>query len=146
MNSTERMTGEAVVREMSRAECLEALRSQRLGRIAISQNALPSILPVNYAMDVANIVFRTSAGSALARACNKTIVAFEIDRYEPATGTGWSVVVVGAADALSGGDWLRAVELGLPSAAAADGEVFIRITPGMITGRVVGSMPVVYEI
>lgn len=142
MNSTERAVETMAVREMSRAECLEALQSQRLGRVAISQDALPSILPVNYAMDVANIVFRTKDGSALARGCRKSIVAFEIDQYDETAGTGWSVVVVGSADVLSGGDWLRAVELGLTSAAAADGEVFIQITPGIMTGRRVGTAAV----
>src|ERR1700744_5932445 len=98
MNSTDRAQGVAVVREMSRAECLEALHAQHLGRVAISKDALPSILPVNYTMDVANIVFRTQEGSALARACRGSIVAFEIDQYDESKETGWSVVVVGAAD------------------------------------------------
>ena len=125
-------------RDLSRQECLTALGGQTLGRIAVSQAALPLILPVNYALEGANIVFRTRAGSLLERTCRDTIVAFEIDQYDETAAFGWSVLVVGVANVVSAGDWLRAAELGLESTGASDGGIFVKIVPGSITGRTVG--------
>jgi len=131
--------GSTALGEMSREECLSALRETTLGRLAISQGALPLILPVNYAMENANIIFRTNQGGLLDRTCRNTVVAFEIDAYDAETGSGWSVVAVGVANVLYAGEWLRAVELGLSSAGAGDGEIFVKIIPGTITGRRVSS-------
>jgi uncharacterized protein len=135
MNDTVSPADTGVVRDLSRAECLSILQGDHLGRIAVSQGALPLILPVNYAMDGTTIVFRTRQGGLLDRACRNTIVAFEIDRYDASAGTGWSVLAVGVANALYASDWLRAVKLGLSSAGAGDGAVFIKIDPGNLSGR-----------
>jgi len=108
-----------------------------VGRIAVSQGALPLILPVNYAMDGLGIVFRTRQGGLLDRTCRNTIVAFEIDSYDATTRSGWSVLAVGVANVLYAGEWLRAVELGLTSAGAGDGALFVKIVPGNVTGRAI---------
>jgi uncharacterized protein len=125
-------------RDLSRQECLQALDGQTLGRLAVSQGALPLILPVNYALEGANIVFRTRAGSLLDRACRNTIVAFEIDQYDAAAESGWSVLVIGVANVVDAGEWFRALELGLISVGASDGGVFVKIVPGKMTGRAIG--------
>ncbi len=137
MNSTEKLTQATAIHELSRDECLARLQSHQLGRLAVSEGALPRILPVNYAMDCANVVFRTQQGGLLDRTCRNTIVAFEIDDFDPATQTGWSVVVVGTATVLYASEWLRAVELGLSSVGAPDGSLFVKIVPGIITGRAI---------
>lgn len=124
-------------RDLSREECLSALGGQALGRIAVSERALPLILPVNYALDGASIVFRTRQGGLLDRTCRNTVVAFEVDNYDRDTGVGWSVVVIGVANVLYAGDWLRAVELGLTSAGAGDGELFVKIVSGSVSGRAI---------
>lgn len=135
MNDTTPAADTGVIRDLSRAECLSALRGDHLGRLAVSQGALPLILPVNYAMDGTSIVFRTRQGGLLDRACRNTIVAFEIDQYDATAGSGWSVLVVGVANALYASEWLRAVKLGLTSSGAGDGAVFIKIVPGNLSGR-----------
>jgi len=137
MNTTGRLTGVTTIHEMSRDECLARLQTHQLGRLAVSEGALPLILPVNYAMDSANVVFRTRQGGLLDRTCRNTIVAFEIDDFDSSTETGWSVVVVGTATVLYASEWLRAVELGLSSAGATDGSLFVKIVPGIITGRAI---------
>jgi len=133
--------GSRPLRELSPEECLDALRQESLGRIAISDAALPMILPVSYRLDGAAVVFRTRQGGLLDRCCRNTIVAFEVDHVHPDSKSGWSVVVVGVANVQYGGDWLRAMELGLSSIGAAEGTVFIRITPGTVTGRAVEPVP-----
>lgn len=129
------------VRELSRSECVDALRSHSLGRVALSVDALPVILPVNYIFDGSGAVFRTRSGSVLDRNCRNTVVAFEVDEFNPATRVGWSVLVVGVASALFGGDWLRALELGLSSVGAPDGAIFVKIVPGSVTGRAIEAAP-----
>jgi hypothetical protein len=137
MEATDIVTSHPGVRDLSRAECLSALRGQTLGRIAVSERALPMILPVNYTLDGSNIVFRTRQGGLLDRSCQNTVVAFEVDDCDADTGAGWSVLMVGVATALYAGDWLRAVELGLTSMGASDGDLFVKIVPGNVTGRAI---------
>jgi uncharacterized protein len=129
------------VRHLTRQECLTALRDARVGRLAVSQGALPLILPVNHALQGANIFFRARQGGVLDRTCRNTVVAFEVDGYDDHSMNGWSVVVVGVANVQGGGEWLRAAELGLAGIGTSDGSVFVKIVPGTITGREVGTDP-----
>lgn len=86
------------------AECIDLLRhlpvgriQLPLGRIGISIDALPVILPVHYAVIGGAIVFRTNPGTKLAAATDHAVVAFEVDSYDEDSGAGWSVVVQGVA-------------------------------------------------
>ncbi|MBV9293039.1 MAG: pyridoxamine 5'-phosphate oxidase family protein, partial [Frankiales bacterium] len=69
------MATEPVVLEPE--ECFALLRSQRVGRVAVTHRALPMIVPVNYVMDGRTVLFRTAAGGLLDRACRSAVVAFE---------------------------------------------------------------------
>jgi hypothetical protein len=121
---------------LTRAECLEFLRLSKVGRIVFSSDALPAILPVNYALDGDAIVFRTGANSRLATATDGKVVAFEIDEIDESRRTGWSVVVVGVADAvLDVGSLVRVQQLNLVSWAPEPRPHFVRIVPAQITGR-----------
>ncbi|HKY13640.1 MAG TPA: pyridoxamine 5'-phosphate oxidase family protein [Microthrixaceae bacterium] len=78
-------------------ECLDLLRRQSVGRIAIDTDALPVILPVNYIVLGDDIVIRTRRGTRLADATRHSIVAFEVDDFDADTEAGWSVMVQGVA-------------------------------------------------
>lgn len=78
---------------LDRAACLELLASVPVGRVGASIDALPVVLPVNYVVANDRIIFRTGAGAKLAAASDGTVVAFEVDVYDAATATGWSVLV-----------------------------------------------------
>lgn len=79
-------------------ECLELLRSRSFGRIAISSESLPIILPVHYVLaDDEHLVIQTRRGTRLATATRNVVVAFEVDEVDDDTGEGWSVVVRGFA-------------------------------------------------
>jgi nitroimidazol reductase NimA-like FMN-containing flavoprotein (pyridoxamine 5'-phosphate oxidase superfamily) len=80
---------------LSTDECLDLLRSQTLGRVAVQIGDAPAILPVNYALLDDEVVFRSDPGTKLSAALMRTMVAFEIDDTDPATHAGWSVLVVG---------------------------------------------------
>jgi len=127
---------------LTRDECVANLRRHSLGRIAVSHRGLPQILPINYTLDGAAVMFRTDEGGLLDRCCHDTVVAFEVADYDDHAGAGWSVHIVGTASVLDAGDSLRAIEMQLESAGASDGKVFVKVVPGVISGRRIGPEPV----
>ena len=83
-------------------ECLRLLGSAAIGRLALSVRALPVVLPVNFALADDGIVIRTGAGTKLDQACDQTVVAFEVDRFDTMSPrTGWSVLVQRRASVLT---------------------------------------------
>lgn len=120
---------------LGRDECMALLATVPIGRIVFTEGALPAIQPVNFAMDGDDVLIRTGVGSKLAAAARSAIVAFEVDRYDEATMTGWSVVLIGRAHAVgqSEHDRLRTVDL-VPWALGSRPH-FIRITPEIVRGR-----------
>jgi DNA-binding NarL/FixJ family response regulator len=85
---------------LSRQECLDLLDTAQIGRIVFTDRALPAVKPVNFCLYGEHIVIRTSAGSKLAAATQRTVVAFEADDFDPDSRTGRSVTMVGHARAL----------------------------------------------
>jgi nitroimidazol reductase NimA-like FMN-containing flavoprotein (pyridoxamine 5'-phosphate oxidase superfamily) len=82
-------------------ECVRLLAEAHLGRIGVTSGALPLIFPVNYRLDGDDLLFRTAVGTKLDVATRGTIVAFEVDDFDPVSHAGWSVVVTGRARRLS---------------------------------------------
>lgn len=90
-------TTDSRLREISATDCLELLKSEEVGRIAVVVEGRPQIFPVNYALDASDsVILRTAIGTKLAAAVNHH-VAFEVDHFDPHLHTGWSVVVHGVA-------------------------------------------------
>jgi len=124
---------------LSRDDCIDRLQHQSIGRVAVTTRALPAIVPVNYRVTGSSVVFRTEPGGMLARACDNTVVAFEVDDITDDGRSGWSVLVVGVAELLEGSAALRAMATGLVSAAGDDREQFVAITLSQVSGRRVGN-------
>jgi nitroimidazol reductase NimA-like FMN-containing flavoprotein (pyridoxamine 5'-phosphate oxidase superfamily) len=104
--------------------------------LAVDVAGQPDIFPVNYVVDRRAIVFRTSAGTKLAAAVLMRHVAFEIDGYEPADRSVWSVVVKGfAAEVERLSDYMAAEDLPLYPWLATVKPSFVRIEPRAVTGR-----------
>jgi nitroimidazol reductase NimA-like FMN-containing flavoprotein (pyridoxamine 5'-phosphate oxidase superfamily) len=99
----------------------------------------PQVLPVSYALDVGDIVFRTSPYGALSQLRVRTNVAFEIDDIDAEQGTGWSVVARGSAQAVVQARHLERLwsDDGRVPWAAGTRNLFIAITPRTLTGRIV---------
>lgn len=70
------------LRSLSRPECIALLVGASVGRLGLSIDALPVILPVNYLLIDGGIVFRTVHGTKLDAATRHAVVAFEVDEYE----------------------------------------------------------------
>jgi uncharacterized protein len=121
---------------MSAEECRDLLSTVPIGRVVLSIDALPAALPVNYWLIDDAIVFRTAPGGKLTAALNHTVVGFEVDEINPASRTGWSVLVVGMShvvddpaeiahlDAASGRSW-----------APLRGPRYVKISIERISGR-----------
>lgn len=117
-------------------ECRSLLAATPLGRIVFTDRALPAVQPVNYIVADGDVVIRTSPASKLATAASDAIVAFEIDDFDAASRTGWSVVVIGRARAATDPAELAALRaLPLRSWAPGERDHFIRIHPQLISGR-----------
>ena len=84
--------------DLSRSECLRLLASCAVGRVAISRGALPEIIPVAYRLVGEDVVFVAGIGpESLAGVAHGKVIAFEVDRIDPVTRSGWSVLAVGMA-------------------------------------------------
>ena len=112
---------------LSRGECLQLLGGATLGRIGITIQALPLILPVNFKLVGHAIVFRTGPGTKLDAATRGSVVAFEADEIEPFSHAGWSVVVTGVAQEVT----RRDASLSSPWSGSRDG----RPQPGISSSR-----------
>jgi uncharacterized protein len=88
------------VEDLPRSRCLELLSSRSLGRIALSQRALPTVVPVTYRLVGDRLVFVSPRESGILTRVQHPVVAFEVDDIDPGTLAGWSVVVVGVVEGI----------------------------------------------
>lgn len=125
--------------ELTKSECFELLASQQLGRIAVVDDRGPVVFPVNFVLDRHMVVFRTDEGTKLDAAGRAARIAFEVDGTDPATRTGWSVVVRGEAVEITDPAELARLR-GLPLYPWAPGAKsrYVRILPASLTGRRIG--------
>lgn len=119
------------------AECLALLTSVEVGRIAFVEGGDPLVLPVNHLVDGHCVVFRTTYGSKLDAAWREKPAAFEADQFDPATRTGWSVLLRGEAqEVLDPGEIAELDARGLePWTDLGDRNRWVRVVPSEITGR-----------
>ena len=129
---------------LNRAQCLELLSRVTFGRVAVTIDALPVILPVNFRLVDERIVFHTGPGSKLDAATVGAVVAFEVDGVDPVSHSGWSVIVTGVARELTDRDDIHALERAhvprwLPH---AETQRTVVIPIAMVSGRLlVAGMP-----
>lgn len=111
-----------------------------VGRIVYTLNALPAAVPVNYVLDGDYIVIRTAPGSKLSAVAGNAVVAFEVDHIDPATRSGWSVLVVGRSTHETDPSMVDHLDsLGLDSWMPDMRPHYIRIHCTRVTGRRLGA-------
>ena len=124
------------LKQLSRDECLRLMASVPVGRIIYTRQALPAVELVNFAVDDGDIIIKTDHSGKLAAATRGAVVAFEADRLDTERRVGWSVTVVGQSQEVTDPDEIgRLEQIGLSTWAPGDREHFIRIRPGILTGR-----------
>jgi nitroimidazol reductase NimA-like FMN-containing flavoprotein (pyridoxamine 5'-phosphate oxidase superfamily) len=132
--------------ELDEAESLRLIAQAEIGRIAYLSRFGPAVLPVNYKWYDGAIVFRTARHSALDEdlqtgiAGGDYMVAFEIDDFDVRERRGWSVLIQGPAHHVeSEAERESAARAGVEPWAGGVRELFIRIVPHRITGRLIRS-------
>jgi uncharacterized protein len=122
--------------QLTRDECLQLMASVPVGRIIYTRQAMPAVELVSFALDGADIIIRTDHGGRLAAATRGAVVAFEADSLDPSRQAGWSVTVVGHShEVTDSAEITRLERIGLSSWAPGDRDRFIRISPGILSGR-----------
>ena len=107
-----------------------------MGRVGITLGALPAIFPVNYRLIDGAIMFRTATGSKMSAATEGAVVAFEVDDYQLADRSGWSVLVVGPAEVINDPELASKVaDAGLEPFADGPRSTIVRIVPTFLSGR-----------
>jgi nitroimidazol reductase NimA-like FMN-containing flavoprotein (pyridoxamine 5'-phosphate oxidase superfamily) len=83
--------------DLSSDECFTLLGQETVGRLVYVDDLGPAVVPVNYALAGHAIVFRSEDGSKV-RALREHDVAFQVDRIDEASRSGWSVLVRGTSE------------------------------------------------
>ena len=127
-------------RELSFEECVKLLRAGVVGRVALTTPDGPHIIPMNYSVVDEAVVVATSPYSALGTYGNGVVVAFEVDRFDYETHTGWSVVARGRAQAITDHLELQRVKQTWAPRPWADGSrnLHLRIPWTELSGRSIG--------
>lgn len=135
-SAARRGNGTMTLTTITTRECVDLLRESSIGRLGVTDRAMPMILPVNFRVSNDWVVVRTYPGSIMAEAARNTVVAFEVDRADFGERTGWSVVVVGHASLITGGATFEALsELNLPAWAPDDEDGYLVIKMERVSGR-----------
>ena len=125
------------IQMLDRDRCLELLRDDEIGRLAVLADGGPVIFPVNYRMDGESVVFRTDPGLKLEQGV-RSHGCFEIDHFDRANRSGWSVIVAGRLEEVTHYEaktWDRIHELPVDPWAGGTKEHWVRLVPSRITGR-----------
>jgi hypothetical protein len=131
--------------DLDRRTCLSLLASVVVGRVGLSVDALPVIVPVGFRLDGDRIVFALRAQDRARAALDGVVVAFEADDVDPHTGSGWSVLVQGPAHPLaepSGSTLVDVMPVGGtdPVIASELVSVSTNVITGWRTGEVAGEV------
>lgn len=124
------------LQELDVDTCLGLLSRRHFGRVALSDEDGPVVLPVNYTVDRGAVVFRTAEGTKLDAAVRVEPVAFEVDEVDEAARSGWSVVIRGMLEEVVDPEELERLRLQpLAPFAGGERERFVRVWSRSISGR-----------
>jgi hypothetical protein len=112
----------------------EAAAVDGIARVVWSSEGGPAIVPVNFTVADGSLWFQVAAGSRLARECEGQRVVVEVDRSEPVSHTGWSVIVTGAATTMPASED-PGLLAGLQVWPGGDRQQLVQVEPTEITGR-----------
>jgi hypothetical protein len=117
--------------DLAADECWSLAATRPVGRLAWTGPHGPTIVPINFSVNGTDVVVRTTAYSEVARECDDSAVAFEVDDIDPSARSGWSVLMRGRGHLEYGppGDVEPDVWLSGPRS------IRLRIEVGEITGR-----------
>jgi uncharacterized protein len=83
--------------DLAADECWELAATRPVGRLAWTSPSGPTVIPVNFTVVSEGVLVRTAGYSQVARECDDSAVAFEVDDIDVDARTGWSVLMRGHA-------------------------------------------------
>ncbi|MGO9872210.1 MAG: pyridoxamine 5'-phosphate oxidase family protein [Acidimicrobiia bacterium] len=121
---------------LHRDECRRLIGTQVLGRIGVTVDALPVVLPVNYQLFDGELLIQTERESRLADATHNTVVAFEVDHVEVDGQGSWSVAITGIATEVTDPDVIaRLRKLPFTRWVRNDNDRYVGISLDLMSGR-----------
>jgi len=130
---------EGRISELTAEECQTLLAQAGFGRVGVTVAALPEIFPVKFCLLDGDIVFRTGAGTKLHAATQGTVVAFEVDEFDPTSESGWSVLVIGPSAEEHDPARIREARRRVSDGwVPGERDHVVRITPQKVSGRRLG--------
>jgi hypothetical protein len=121
--------------ELTPAESLELAAGVALGRVVFSHRALPAVRLVNHIVADGHIIIRVHSGAAiLGQAGTDGVVAYEADRIDDVSHTGWSVIVTGTASLVREPDRLTRYQTLLKPWIDTAMTHVVRISTDIVTG------------
>ncbi|MGI9621204.1 MAG: pyridoxamine 5'-phosphate oxidase family protein [Acidimicrobiales bacterium] len=122
---------------LDEATCWRLVAAADIGRVGFVVDEKPLVLPVTHLVDDNSVVFRTAEGSKLQAAVLRRPVVFEVDSWNSADRSGWSVVIHGVATLVTAPARINHLNaLGLePYADEVARDRWIRIRTEEISGR-----------
>lgn len=126
---------------LTTTECWDRIGSHGVGRVALPVEPGPAVFPVNYAVEARSILYRTAVGGPAAPETG-TRLSFQVDRVDDRLSKGWSVLVTGITERIENPAAVRRLteQLAVEPWAGGDRPLWMRIEPGEVTGRRIGSM------
>ena len=126
---------------LSRADAIALLRTRAMGRLVYTNQALPAVMPVNFALRDGGIWLWTGSAAALGRPLDQAVVAFQVDELDLEACSGWSVTVTGMAHLVTDDATLDRARAEGPAPWTPDtGGHLIRIPLTLVTGRMLGAL------
>lgn len=122
--------------ELDEEACRGLLAEAEVGRLVWNGDEGLSVITINYAVDGPDILVRLAPWSHAARECDRSAVAFQVDRTDPELRSGWSVLARGWARS----DLMPAMHRGTRVDVWPEGirPVSLRIEVARLTGRRLG--------
>ncbi len=121
---------------LDQEECRSLLGSRPVGRLGLSENALPVVLPVNFVVDEDRILFISDDGVKLRAAREGAVACLEVDSYDTMRHSGWSVLVTGRlAEIPPGPRRDRAEQMALQAWALPAARHYVELGIDLMSGR-----------
>ena len=133
-------TDHAGLRVMGLEECLRRVGASPVGRLAFPLDGEIAVLPVNHVLDGVDICFLTSGASKIQAAVDGDAVSFQVDEWDAAHRSGWSVLVYGTAATVTDDDAVTRLVARARRpwvAVEKDGGRWVRVSTRQITGRMI---------
>jgi nitroimidazol reductase NimA-like FMN-containing flavoprotein (pyridoxamine 5'-phosphate oxidase superfamily) len=122
---------------LAEAECHQLLamaaKEGAIGRLAVSGEGAPIVVPVNFAVQDHQILIRVGSGR-LADLAIGHLVAFEIDECDPSSGYAWSVLLRGLASTVIATAMKDSSQLPHPLV-HSPGDTVLTVRPDVVSGR-----------